>query len=670
MQALTIDLAAALGGLAYGGDYAPEQWPEEVWAQDVRLMREAGVNLVTVGVFAWALLEPVEGRYEFGWLDRVLDLLDGAAIKVDLATATASPPPWLSLAYPNSLPVDEDGRQLWPGSRQAYCPSSPDFRRAAGGLTEALATRYGSHPALVLWHVSNEYGAHVPHCYCDTSAVAFRRWLAAQYGSIEALNQAWATAFWSQCYADWAQVLPPRASPAQRNPAQLLDFYRFSNDEHLACFRAERDVLRRLTPQVPVTTNFMIAHAKWVHYRSWAGEVDVVSNDHYSLSAAAQDIAIDAALAGDISRGVSGGRPWLLMEHAPSAVNWQPRNFARPPGQLRRNSLGHVARGADSLLFFQWRASRAGAEKFHSALLPHAGTETKLWHEAVGLGQDVRQIAAIAGSRVQADVAILWDWPAWWALELDGHPSVDVTYLDQIRSWYCSLWRRNITVDAVHPEADLTAYRLVLVPSLYLISDVGAQNLADYAEQGGHLAVGHFSGIVDEHDAVRLGGYPGAFRDLLGVHTEEFFPLPQGGSVRLSNGWTATVWTELLHADDAEVMATYVDGPLPATPAVTRRARGGGAAWYVATRLDQGSLDKLLLAVADDAGVTPVGVAPPGVELVRRRHAPAGPAYLFVLNHTDQPADVAAIGPELLTGTPASGTLTVAGGGVAVVCEE
>jgi len=640
-----------------------------VWPQDLALMREAGVNLVTVGVFAWALLEPAEGAYEFGWLDRVLDLVDDHGIKVDLATATASPPPWFSHAYPNSLPVDVDGRRLWPGSRQAYCPSSPDFRRAAVALTDALAGHYAGHPALALWHVSNEYGAHVPYCYCDTSAAAFRTWLEARYGNIAACNEAWATAFWSQTYGDWAQVLPPRATPAQINPAQALDFYRFSGDEHLACFRAERAVLRRHTPDVPVTTNFMVGHLKEIDYRPWGAEVDVVANDHYSRSATEADIAIDGALAGDITRGVSGGAPWLMMEQAPSAVNWLPRNYARRPGRLRLAALGHVARGADSALFFQWRASRAGAEKFHSALLPHAGTQSKLFTEAVGLGADLRRLGPVAGSRVQAQVAVLWDWPAWWALELDGRPSVDVGYLDQVQAWHRALWRRGITVDAVHPEADLGAYRLVLAPSLYLVGDAGATNIAHHVGRGGHLAVGFFSGIVDEHDAVRPGGYPGAFRDLLGVRVEEFFPLPAGHAVALSNGWRAGVWTEMLHPDGADTLATYLDGPLPGSPAVTRKASGDSLAWYLTTQLHPDSLADFLATVTARAGVTPAAHVPPGVEAVRRRHEPSGPSYLFLLNHTSTPAEVPAAGTDLLTGCAVVDNVTVPAGGVAVVGE-
>jgi len=273
-------LLPRLPHLAYGGDYNPEQWPEEVWADDVRLMRQAGVNLVTVGVFAWSWLQPTPGAFEFGWLDRVLDLLHAGGVRVDLATATASPPPWLSHRHPEVLPVLADGVRLWPGGRQHYCPSSPVYREAAARLVEALAERYAAHPALTLWHVGNEFACHVPACWCDVSAAAFREWLRRRYGTIEALNEAWATAFWSQRYADWEEVLPPRRAPTFPNPTQQLDFRRFSSDELLACYELERAVLARRSPDVPVTTNFM-SFFQPLDYWRWAEREDVVSNDSY-----------------------------------------------------------------------------------------------------------------------------------------------------------------------------------------------------------------------------------------------------------------------------------------------------------------------------------------------------------------------------------------------------
>ncbi|MGR6318165.1 beta-galactosidase [Micromonospora soli] len=651
----------------YGADYNPEQWPEETWAEDVTLMRRAGVNLVSVGIFSWALLEPEPGRYEFGWLDRAIDLLHDGGISVDLATATASPPPWLARRHPETLPRRADGTILWPGGRQAYCPSSPVFRERSLTLVEAVAGRYADHPAVVMWHVSNELGCHNVHCYCDVSAEAFRRWLRDRYGDLDALNAAWGTAFWSQRYHDWAEVNPPRTAPTFANPTQQLDFLRFSSDEQRAQLRAERDLLTRLARQ-PVTTNFMIGTGvKYLDYHSWAADVDLVANDHYLLAADPRP-QVDLALAADHTRGVAGGAPWLLMEHSTSAVNWQPRNVAKTPGQLRRNSLAHVARGADGVLFFQWRASRAGAEKFHSALVPHAGPDTKVFREVCRLGADLQALAEVRGSRVDADVAILFDYEAWWGAELDSHPSVDVTYVDRLAALHGALWRAGVTADVVHPSADLSHYRLVLVPTLYLVRDPDADALRRHVEAGGTALVTYFSGIVDEHDHIRLGGYPGAFRDLLGVRTEEFFPLRDGERVRLDDGSTADVWTEWLHAEGAEVLASYADGPLPGVPALTRHPVGAGSAWYLGTRLDDATTDQLVARLLAESGVRPAAAAPTGVEVVRRRSADR--SWLFVINHTDAAARLAVTGAELLGGGRCDGELVVPAGEVAVVREE
>ncbi|RAO29003.1 Beta-galactosidase [Micromonospora noduli] len=654
-------------GIYFGGDYNPEQWPEETWSEDVDLMRQAGVNLVSVGIFSWALLEPTPGRFEFGWLDRVLDLLHDGGIQVDLATATASPPPWLAREHPETLPRRADGAILWPGGRQAYCPSSPVFRERSLELVRAVAGRYAEHPAVVMWHVSNELGCHNVHCYCDVSAEAFRGWLRERYGDLDRLNDAWGTAFWSQRYGDWAEINPPRAALTFANPTQQLDFLRFSSDEQRAQLRAEREVLQTLVRQ-PITTNFMIGFGiKHMDYHSWASDVDLVSNDHY-LTAADPQAHLGLAFAADHTRGVAGGDPWLLMEHSTSAVNWQPRNVAKLPGQLRRNSLAHVARGADGVLFFQWRASRAGAEKFHSALVPHAGPDTKVFREVCQLGADLKALAEVRGSRVDADVAILFDWEAWWGVELDSHPSVDVTYTDRLKALYDSLWRAGVTADIVHPSTDLSGYRLVLVPTLYLVRDADVDVLHRYVAAGGTAAVTYFSGIVDANDHIRLGGYPGAFRELLGVRTEEFFPLREGEQVQLDDGSTADVWTEWVHPDGAEVLASYTDGPLPGVPALTRHRVGDGAAWYVGTRLDEQATDRLVARLLAEAGVRPTVSAPSGVEVVRRRDGDR--TWLFAINHTDTEVRLPAHGVELLTGGQCAGELALPAGEVAVVRED
>jgi beta-galactosidase len=649
--------------LAYGGDYNPEQWPEETWEEDLRLMREAGVTMVTVGVFSWALVEPAEGRFEFGWMDRVLDGLHDAGILVDLATPTAAPPAWFSRAHPSSLPVTRDGRVLGIGARESFCPSSPEYRRAATRIAGALAERYGEHPALALWHVHNEYGAHVGPCYCETSAEAFRTWLRRRYETLRALNDAWGTAFWGQRYHEWGEITAPVQAPMPVNPSQQLDFMRFSSAEYLECFRRERDVLREHTPQVPVTTNFMATTCKHMDYWAWAEEVDVVTNDHY-LIAEDPDNHLHLAMTADLTRGLAGRRPWLLLEHSTGAVNWQRRNLAKAPGEMRRNSLTHISRGSDGAMFFQWRASRFGAEKFHSAMVPHAGTDSRLWREVVALGADVAALAEIKGSTVQADVAVVWDWESWWALELEFRPTGDVKYLERVRAFYAALWRAKATVDFVAPVADLSRYRLVVVPSLYLVSERAARNLSRYVEEGGQLVVSFFSGIVDEHDTVPPGPHPGALRDLLGLEIEEFHPLAVGDPVAVDGGLSGDVWSERVVLRGAEALRRFVDGPDAGEPAVTRHDRGRGSAFYVATRLDEDALGAVLDPLLDAAGVVRERV-PEVVEAVRRERD--GRTYLFLLNHGDVPVEVAASGVDVLDGSEHDGTVALATGGVRVL---
>ncbi|MCL3859486.1 beta-galactosidase [Actinotalea sp. K2] len=664
-----------LEGLGYGGDYNPEQWPVQTQLEDVELMQQAGVNIVSVGIFSWAMLEPREGEYDFDWLDAVLDRLHAAGIRVALATATASPPPWLTRYHPEILPELADGTVLGQGGRQAYSVSSPVFRDYALRMTRTMAERYADHPALALWHVDNELGCHVPHDFSQDAAVAFRRWLEARYGTVEALNAAWGTAFWSQRYDTFDEVLPPRTAPTYANPTQQLDFARYSSDELLTHYRALRDVLREVTPQVPTTTNLMASTGtKWMDYFSWADDLDVVANDHYTR---AHDPAahIELAFSADLTRGIAGGDPWILMEHSTSAVNWQPRNRTKAPGEMLRHSLSHVARGADSVMFFQWRQSAAGAEKFHSAMLPHAGTDTDVWRNTLTLGQALKALAPVRGSRVQADVAILFDYPAWWGTELDSHPSQDVTYVDQVTAWYRQLWHRGVTADIVSPREDLSSYRLVIVPTLYLVTDDGAARVAAAAAAGATVLVTYFSGIVDEHDRVRLGGYPGAFRELLGVRTEEFYALQAGERLTLDDGATADLWSEKTHLVGAEAMSTYTDGLLAGWPAVTRHAVGTGHAWYVGTRLDEVGASRLADTLLLESGVQPVvDAVPEGVEVVRRRGGEVGggadASFLFVLNHTPEEAVVTARGVDLLTGTAADGEVRVAPHGVAVVQES
>ncbi|MFE7549665.1 beta-galactosidase [Streptomyces gardneri] len=663
--------------LAFGGDYNPEQWPESVWQEDVRLMREAGVTMVSVGIFSWALLEPERGRYDFGWLDRLLDLLHAHGIRVDLGTPTVAPPAWFYRAHPEALPVTAEGVRYSYGSRGAICHSSPAYRTAAAGITTELARRYGSHPALALWHVHNEYGVPVSACYCDGCAAHFRRWLHETYGSVEAVNEAWGTAFWGQRYGAYEEIDPPRVTPTVGNPAQQLDYRRFADATIRENFRAERDILHELAPGTPVTTNFMTALSQCdsIDYWAWGREVDLVTNDHY-LMTDGRRTHVNLAMAADLTRSVAGGAPWLLLEHSTSGVNWQARNPAKRPGEMARNSLAHVARGSEGAMFFQWRQSRRGAEKFHSAMVPHGGTDTRVWREIVALGAGLEALEEVRGTLTVPDVAMLWDWHSWWAQSLEWRPNEAHDARERADSFYETLYDRHLTVDFAHPEADLSAYPLVVVPALYLMTEAAGQNLREYVENGGTLVVSYFSGIVDEHDAVHPGAYPGALRDVLGLTVEEWSPLLDEQRVRIEGpdgaSLTGDVWTEFVRPRGAETVWSYADGPAAGGPAVTRHRLGRGTAWYVSTRLDAASLDAIVAAACEDAGVAARAALPRDVEVVRRA-GDGGQQYLFALNHSAEDTEVPldGSGTELLGGTaggtPVDGKLTVPAGAVRVV---
>ncbi|GAA2032230.1 beta-galactosidase [Terrabacter terrae] len=653
--------------VGFGGDYTPEQWPREVWKEDVHLMREAGVNLVNVAIFGWSLIEPADGVFDFSTFDEVLDLLHGADIAVDLATATASPPAWLVTAHPEIRPVGPAGEVLGFGGRQSWCPSSPLYREYSVRLTEKIAEHYADHPVLALWHVSNELGCHNARCFCDISAAHFRTWLQDRYGDVNTLNDAWGTQFWSQLYTSFEQVQPPRLAPTYPNPTQQLDFARFSSDALRDQLVAEADVLRRVSPEVPVTTNFMVmGETRNMDYAAWAADVDLVSNDHYLLEGAAEP-QLELAFSADLTRGVASGRPWMVMEQSTSAVNWGHVNRPKKAGELRRNSLSQVARGADAISYFQWRQSRAGAEKYHSAMVPHAGAESRVFREVSALGADLAALEPVLGSTVTSDVALLFDWDSWWSSELDSHPSQDFRYRQVALEWYESFWRRGICVDVVPATTDLAAYRLVVVPALHLVTDAVADAVAAFAEAGGTVLVTYFSGIVDEFDHVRLGGYPGAFRDLLGVRVEEFSPLREGESVTLSDGSTAARWSEDLAVVDAEPVLDYASGSYAGQPALTRRALEHGAAWYVSTALPDATRDAVVDRLVADTDVAPVAVANRGLELVRRT-GPRG-RFLFAVNHTGGPLTVRTSGRSLLAGTDVGPVVEVAAGDVVVVHE-
>ena len=659
-----------LGGIAYGGDYNPEQWPREVWAEDVRLMKDAGVNLVTLAVFSWSRLETADGVYDFAWLDDIMDLLHANGIGVDLATPDAVPPAWLVAQYPDILPVLADGSTFGFGSRQHFDVSHPAYRRKSLAMAEKMGERYAGHPALCMWHVNNEYG---PVSYGPHADQAFREWLQKKYSSLEDLNRAWSTDVWGQVYSDWAQVNAPAQPRTWSNPSRRLDFHRFTSDSMLAHYKAERDILRRHTPELPIVTNFMRFY-KNNDYWAWAAEEDAAALDIYP-DPREEDAHVAAALNFDLMRSLRKGQPWLVMEQATAAVSQWSVNVSKLPGKMRLGSYQAIAQGADSILFFQWRQARGGTERFHSGMVNHAGPDTRVFREVRELGQELKGLGGITGTRSNAKVALVFDWDCWWALELGNSPRSDLNYPQEVLRLYRPFFDANIPVDFVDTKADLGQYSLVVLPATYLLSDDAAQRIEEYVSGGGRLVASYLSGIVDPDNTIRLGGYPGALRNVLGAWSEEMHPLAgEGEAVKLStaDGGTASAdyWTEHLHATTADVLASYASGRLEGSPAVTRNSFGGGTAVYLSARVDSTFLAELLADERAAAGIRPELDAPLGVQV--RRRTGNGRSYLLVLNHSDAPAgvDVTAGGTDLLTGTAVTGVVELAANGVLVLKES
>lgn len=633
----------------YGGDYNPDQWPEEVWDDDVRLMKKAGVNLVSVGIFSWAKIETSEGVYDFDWLDRIIDKLGEAGIAVDLASATASPPMWLTQAHPEVLWKDYRGDVCQPGARQHWRPTSPVFREYALKLCRAMAEHYKGNPYVVAWHVSNEYGCHNRFDYSEDAEHAFQQWCEERYGTIDAVNDAWGTAFWAQRMNDFSEIVPPRfiGDGNFMNPGKLLDFKRFSSDALKAFYIAERDALAEITPNLPLTTNFMVsASGSVLDYDDWGDEVDFVSNDHYFIPGEAHldELAFSASLVDGIARK----DPWFLMEHSTSAVNWRDINYRKEPGQLVRDSLAHVAMGADAVCYFQWRQSKAGAEKFHSAMVPHAGEDSAVFRDVCELGADLNKLSdeGILGSRLaKSRVAVVFDYESEWATEHTATPNQHVHHVDEPLAWFRALADQGVTADVVPVRGAWDGYEMVVLPSVYLLSEETTRRVRDYVVGGGRLVVTYYTGISDEKDHVWLGGYPGSIRDVVGVRVEEFMPMGNDFTgvpdrLELSNGAVAHDIADVIGSVDgtATVLETFKDDPwtgMDGAPAIVAHTFGEGRSVYVGARLGRDGIALSLPEILDSLGMAEAGGNDGRVLHVEREGAD-GSRFVFSFNRTHE----------------------------------
>ncbi len=615
-------------GIAFGGDYNPDQWPEEIWDDDIRLMEKAGVNTVALAIFSWDRIQPQENRWDFGWLDRIIDKLGKAGIATDLASATATAPLWLYEKHPEVLPCDKFGHPVNAGSRQSWSPTSPVFKEYALTLCRKLAERYGANPYVTAWHMGNEYGWNNRNDYSDNALNAFRLWCERKYGTIGALNQAWGTTFWGQEMSSFDEVLIPRFMGADSmvNPGQKLDFERFGNDMLLDFYKAERDAIAEICPDKPFTTNFMVSTDQCcMDYADWANEVNFVSNDHYFHEGG--EMHLDELACSDaLMDSFALGKPWYVMEHSTSAVQWKPLNMRKRKGETVRDSLAHVAMGADAINFFQWRASAFGAESFHSAMVPHAGEDTKLFRQVCELGETLRTLAdaGVQGSELErSDTAILFSAESEWATRSETLPSMKLNHWRDVRDWYRAFLNAGSRADIVPLKYDWSDYKTVVLPTVLILSAADTQRLADFAAAGGRVVVGYATGLIDENFHTWLGGYPGAgnglLRDMLGIRGEEFnilgsgvegepeaIRLGAGGEVALEdaaalNGATTRLWQNdvTVTGDRTQVLAMYAgeeadEWELDGMAAVTRNPYGAGEAYFVGCDLDVADLTKLI----------------------------------------------------------------------------
>ena len=640
--------------MLYGGDYNPEQWDEAVWEEDMRMFRLAGIDCVTLNVFSWAALQSDEVTYHFERLDKIMELVRKNNLKVVMATSTAAHPAWMAKKYPEVLRTEFNGMKRKFGSRHNSCPNSPVYQKYSVALARKLAERYGTYDNIVTWHISNEYGG---ECYCENCEKAFRVWLKEKYGSIEALNKAWNTSFWGHTFYDWDEIVVPNLQSEHfaqdRTTFQgiSLDYRRFNSDSILHNYLGEYEAVKAVTPHIPVTTNLM-GFYKALDYQKWAGYMDVVSWDNYPDPT---DPPALVAMRHDLMRGLKQGAPFMLMEQTPSVTNWQSYNLLKRPGDMRLISYQAVAHGADTVMFFQMRRSIGACEKFHGAVIDHVGTEnTRVFREVSQLGEELKQLGdTTLDSRTPSKVAMLVDWDNWWALEYSAGPSCDLKYMDELANYYTALYDNNISVDIISAQDPLEDYKVVIAPVMYMTKPGADEKIRKFVSEGGTFVTTFLSGLVDEHDLVITGGYPGKLRDILGIWVEETDALPS--YMKNSFSWNEKSYDcglicDIMHMENAQALACYDKDFYEGTPVLSKNEFGTGHAYYVATRAGQDFYADFLNKVLEEQGVEPVFKPCKGVEITLRRKEETN--FLFFLNHNPRETVLIAEKPgtDLLTG--------------------
>ncbi|TYA10314.1 beta-galactosidase [Paenibacillus faecis] len=637
----------------HGADYNPEQWLHDpaVLEEDIRLMKQAGCNVMSVGIFSWAALEPEEGTFNFGWLDQVLDRLAANGIYAWLATPSGARPAWMSEKYPEVLRVEANRRRNLHGMRHNHCFTSPVYREKVTIMNGKLAERYSSHPAVVGWHVSNEYGG---ECHCDYCQEAFRSWLKRKYGSLDALNRAWWTTFWSHTYTSWSQVESPAPHGEMMVHGHNLDWRRFVSDQTIDFYKHEIKPLKAVNPDLPCTVNMMDLFYG-LDYREFAKAVDVVSWDAYPTWHEAESevgIASWFAFNHDIFRTIKK-KPFMLMESTPSQTNWQLVSKLKRPGMHRLSSLQAVAHGSDTVQYFQWRKSRGSSEKFHGAVVDHVGhANTRVFRDVAELGRTLSQITEVLGTNVPAEAAVLFDWDNRWAInDAQGPRNGGLGYEQTVVQHYRALWKQGVPTDVIGSGDDFAPYKLIVLPMAYLLREETGKRLDKFVEDGGTLLATYWTGVVDEHDLCYLNGFPGPLRRTLGIWAEEIDGLHDhdrnalvmnpANRLEFEGSFEIRELCEVIHTEGAEVLATYRDDFYAGMPVLTLNQKGAGQAYYLAARVrEEGFYDSLYGRLISEAGVRRALDAelPEGVTAQLRSDGESD--YVFLLNFSGKPAQV------------------------------
>lgn len=668
----------------HGGDYNPDQWKNtpEIWDEDMRLMKLAHCNAMSVGIFSWASLEPEEGKFEFGWLDEIMDKLAENGAYAVLATPSGARPAWLAAKYPEVLRVLPNRQRILFGERHNHCYTSPVYREKTRLINQKLAERYKDHPALLAWHISNEYGG---ECHCELCQQAFREWLKKKYDNdLDKLNHAWWTGFWSHTYTDWDQIQSPAPHGERSIHGLNLDWKRFVTHQTIEFMKNEIAPLREITPDVPVTTNFMGTYTG-LNYWKFAPELDVISWDNYPRWHGEEpdwELAYKVAFVHDINRSLKGGKPFMLMESTPSMTNWMQVAKLKRPGMHLLSSIQAVAHGSDTVQYFQWRKSRGCVEKFHGAVVDHCGHEnTRVFRDVAEVGKVLEKLDPIIGTTVRPEVAIIYDWENRWAIDdVKGLIQDKKDYLLTCQSHYRPFWKNGVPVDVIDMDCDFSDYKVLIAPMLYMVRPGVAERIEKFVEAGGTFITTYWSGIVDENDLCFLGGFPGPLRKVTGIWSEEIdalydtdvnhVVLENGNPLGLKGEYEARQLCDLIHAETAQVLATYKDDFYAGRPALTVNSFGKGKAYYIAFRNNGDFLDDFYGALIRDLNLKRVidTDLPQGVTAQMRTDGER--VFVFILNFVPEERQVDLKGmrfKDMLTGESVTGCISLPAYGIKIL---